>query len=160
VELVLESPSRQYLKVDDLLYKTGKHEKGWKVNWRFGGAAVILEDRVFCLKGKVSIVIWVEREVTKATGSHDIAVARRDTALKLCHKHSLLDGGNMTAQILNSELSNLIQESKRKHADLRAVSYILGEYRCYFLFSANKLRRRLRSLWRSSRDYGQRPKLR
>jgi hypothetical protein len=30
--------------------------------------------------------------------------------------------GNMTAQILASELGNLIQESKRKHTDLRNVS--------------------------------------
>jgi hypothetical protein len=30
-------------------------------------------------------------------------------------------GSNMTAQLLNSELSNLIQESKRKHTDLRVV---------------------------------------
>lgn len=28
----------------------------------------------------------------------------------------------MTAQILSSELTNLIQESKRKHTDLRNVS--------------------------------------
>lgn len=31
----------------------------------------------------------------------------------------------MTAQILSSELANLVQESKRKHADLRNVSYSL-----------------------------------
>lgn len=29
--------------------------------------------------------------------------------------------GNMSLQILSSELSNLIQESKRKHAELRTV---------------------------------------
>ncbi len=32
----------------------------------------------------------------------------------------------MTAQLLSSELSNLVQESKRKHADLRIVRLCQG----------------------------------
>ena len=34
----------------------------------------------------------------------------------------------MTAQILTAELGNLIQESKRKHADLRNVRYVALDY--------------------------------
>jgi hypothetical protein len=33
----------------------------------------------------------------------------------------------MTAQILSSELANLVQESKRKHADLRNVRDVYRE---------------------------------
>ena len=38
----------------------------------------------------------------------------------------------MTAQLLTSELNNLIQESKRKHNDLRQVGYLVGLSRLFW----------------------------
>jgi hypothetical protein len=55
----------------------------------------------------------------------------------------------MTAQILASELGNLIQESKRKHSDLRNVS-LFSKPGSETLANVTRLQR---ILWRSSRLY-------
>ena len=50
---------------------------------------------------------------------------RFDTGLQTCNatiiKSNIFGDANMTSQLLASELANLIQESKRKHNDLRQV---------------------------------------
>lgn len=55
----------------------------------------------------------------------------------------------MTAQLVASELANLIQESKRKNNDLRQVSISAPPLHKEHLLT--KMDRPLKSLWRSSR---------
>jgi hypothetical protein len=66
----------------------------------------------------------------------------------------------MTTQLLATELANLIQESKRKHNDLRQVRRIRYTNNIFIGMRANSLRRQQRSRWKMSRVSKERTRLR
>jgi hypothetical protein len=78
----------------------------------------------------VSVLLVVSFQTTNSKSTcddeHQLAASDSKTGLQCGSKipAPFIDDANMTSQLLASELANLIQESKRKHNDLRQVGNV------------------------------------